>query len=168
MNKYQEWKQAVKNPPPERLAKVEYQSHLFQAFGITFVSIILIVKGFWYIMFAFIFGLGISYSAGMSAYIKYTNIMALIKPEHFKEYDRDLSPTRRRDKIITHVFGKSSKWFALIMGVVISFVILGNQHSRITLSLLYPITSIIFYLMIYFFLFYWISYPIYKSQVKTI
>jgi len=167
MNKYQQFKEAIKSPPPERLAKVEYQSHFFQMIGITVVCIALIIKGFWWIIFAFIFGLGISYSQGMSAMIKYRNIMALIKPEHFSEYDHDLSPTRRRDKIVTHVFGKSSKWVALIMSVVVSFVILGNQYSRITLSLLYPIASIIFYLMIYFYLFYWVAYPVYKKEVKV-
>lgn len=166
MGKYKEWKEAIKNPAPERLAKVEYQSHFFQMIGITIVCIVLIVKGFWWIIFAFVFGLGISYSQGMSAMIKYRNIMALIKPEHFSSYDHDISPTRRRDKIVTHVFGKSSKWISLIMAVVLSFVILGNQYSRITLSLLYPIVSIIFYFIIYFFLFYWIAYPIYKREVK--
>ena len=79
MNKYQQWKHAIKNPQPERLAKVEYQSHFFQMIGITVVCIALIIKGFWWIIFAFIFGLGISYSQGMSAMIKYRNIMALIK-----------------------------------------------------------------------------------------
>lgn len=166
MGKYQDWKHAIKNPAPERLAKVEYKSHFFQMIGITIVCIILIVKGFWWIIFAFIFGLGISYSQGMSAMIKYRNIMALIKPEHFSEYDHDISPTRRRDKIVTYVFGKSAKWVALIMGVILSFVILGTQYSRITLSLLYPIVSIIFYLMLYFFVFYWIAYPAYKKEVK--
>jgi len=156
----------MKSPPPDRLAKIEYQSHFFQMIGITTVCIVLIIKGFWYIIFAFIFGLGISYSAGMSAMIKYRNIMALIKPEDFSEYDHDVSPTRRRDKIVTHVFGRSSKWFALIISVIVSFVILGNSYSRVTLSLLYPIVSIIFYLMIYFFVFYWVAYPIYKKELR--
>ncbi len=167
MNKYQQWKQAIKNPPPERLAKVEYQSHFFQMIGITIVCIILIIKGFWYIIFALIFGLGISYSAGMSAYIKYRNIMALLKPEHFSEYDHDNSPTRRRAKIVTHVFGKSAKWITLVLAVIASFAILGTSYSRVTLSLLYPIVSIIFYFMIYFYVFYWVAYPIYKRKVRV-
>ncbi|KKK52130.1 hypothetical protein LCGC14_3107970, partial [marine sediment metagenome] len=109
MNKYQQFKKALQNPPPERLAKIEYQSHLLQAFGITTVSIILIFKGLWYIIFAFIFATGINYSQGMSAYNKYNNIMAIITPEKVKDYDKDISPTRRRRKIITHVFG-SAAW----------------------------------------------------------
>ena len=166
MNKLQQFKDAVRNPPPERLAKVEYQSHFFQMLGITIVCIILIVKGFWYIIFAFVFGLGISYSQGMSAFIKYTNIMALIQPENFKEYDKDKSPTRRRDKIINHVFGKSAKWFSLFLAVGFAFVTLGNHYSRVTLSLLYPIFSIIFYIGIYFFVLYWVAYQRYKLEVE--
>ncbi|KKM69058.1 hypothetical protein LCGC14_1454780, partial [marine sediment metagenome] len=30
MGKYGDFKEALKSPPPERLAKVEYQSHFFQ------------------------------------------------------------------------------------------------------------------------------------------
>ena len=166
MTKYQQWKKAIRSPPPERLAKIEYKSHFFQMIGITIVCIVLIIKGFWWIIFAFIFGLGISYSGGMSALIKYRNIMALLKPEHFSEYDHDVSPTRRRDKIVTYVFGKSSKWVALVLAVIVSFVVLGSSYSRVTLSLLYPIVSIIFYLIIYFFVFYWVAYPIYKRRVE--
>lgn len=166
MTKYEQWKEAIKNPPPERLAKVEYQSHFFQMIGITIVCIILIARGFWWVIFAFIFGLGISYSAGMSALIKYRNIMALLKPEHFSEYDHDNSPSRRRDKIVTHVFGKATKWVSIVAAVLGAFAILGTSHSRVTLSLLYPIVTIIFYFMIYFFVFYWAAHPIYKRQVS--
>ncbi len=167
MNKYQQFKQAIKSPPPERLAKVEYQSHFFQMVGITIVCIILIMKGFWWIIFAFIFGLGISYSQGMSAFIKYNNIMALLKPETFKDYDHDVSPTRRRSKIVNHVFGGASKWAAIILAVGLSFVILGDHYSRLTSSLLYPVFSIIFYFGLYFFLFYWVAYQIYKKEVEV-
>jgi len=166
MSKYKDWKEAMRNTPPERLARIEYQSHFFQMMGISIVCIVLIIKGLWWVIFAFIFGLGISYSGGMSAYIKYRNIMALLKPEHFSEYDKDQSPTRRRGKIVDHVFGKGAKWVAIVIAVGFAFVMLGNNYSRITLSLLYPITSIIFYIAIYFMLFYWVAYPMYKRRVK--
>ncbi len=165
--KFQQFKEAVKRPPPERLAKVEYKSHFFQMIGITIVCIILIIKGFWYIIFAFVFGLGISYSQGMSAFIKYNNIMALIRPERVKDYDNDISPTRRRAKIVDHVLGSKAKWIAIIISVIASFVILGNQYSRVTSSLLYPIVSILFYIGLYFFLFYWVAYPLYKEEVEV-
>ena len=167
MTKYQDFKEAIKSPPPERLAKVEYQSHFFQMLGITIVCVILIVKGFWYIIFAFVFGLGISYSQGMSAFIKYNNIMALLQPAKFEDYEKDKSPSRKRDKIITHVFGNSARWISVVLSVLAAYVVLGNHFSRITLSLLYPITTIIFYIGIYFIVFYLVAYPKYKQEVEV-
>ena len=167
MNKYQEFKEAIKSPPPERLAKVEYQSHFFQMIGISFVCIILIFKGFWYIIFAFIFGLGISYSQGMSAFIKYTNIMALIKPESFKDYDKDNSPTRRRSKIINHVFGSSAKWISIFIAATIPFFFVQFAQSRIAFSFAYIMMIIVIFFLVYFFFFYWIANHFYKKEVKV-
>ena len=166
MSKYQEWKEVIKSPPPERLAKVEYQSHLFQAFGITFVSIILIFKGFWYILFAFIFGLGISYSQGMSAYIKYNNIMALIRPEAVEDYDKDNSPTRRRSKIIYHVFSSSAKWASIGASAIIPFFFIGFAQSRIAFSFAYVMMMMVTFVLIYFGFFYWIANYFYKKEVS--
>ena len=166
LSKLQQVKQAMKNPPPERLAKVEYQSHFFQMVGITIVCIILIFRGFWWIIFAFIFGLGISYSQGMSAYIKYNNIMALIKPEAVKDYDRDISPTRRRSKIVDHVFGNAAKWSSLLLSVTIPFFFIHLSESRVMFSIAYILMIGIIYTLIYFFFFYWIAYPIYKREIE--
>lgn len=166
MNKYKQWKKAIKSPPPERLAKIEYQSHFFQMLGISIVCIMLIFKGFWYIIFAFVFGLGISYSQGMNAYIKYNNIMALLHPEQARDYQKDISPTRRRSKIINHIFGNSAKWMSILGAVLLSFVILGLDSSRLVLSLVYPLLIMLFYAGFYFFVLYWIAYPIYKRDVK--
>ncbi len=167
MNKYQEWKEALKNPPPERLAKVEYQSHFFQMMGISIVCIILIIKGFWFIIFAFIFGLGISYSQGMSAFIKYTNIMALIKPQDFKDYDKDKSPTRRRSKIVYHVFGAKAKWTSILIAAIIPLFFVQLAESRITFSLAYVMIMMVTFILVYFFFFYEIANWIYKKEVKV-
>ncbi len=166
MGKFGEFKEALKSPPPERLAKVEYQSHFFQMLGITFVCIILLFKGFWYIIFAFIFGLGISYSQGMSAYIKYNNIMALIKPEAIEDYDKDNSPTRRRSKIIYHVFGSTAKWVSIFIAAVIPLFFIQFAESRIAFSFAYIMMMIVMFMLIYFFFFYWIANYVYKKEVK--
>ncbi|HEC37463.1 hypothetical protein LCGC14_0476690 [marine sediment metagenome] len=165
-SKLQQVKHAMKNPPPERLAKVEYQSHFFQMVGITIVCIILIFKGFWWIIFAFIFGLGVSYSQGMSAYIKYNNIMALLKPQAIEDFEKDISPTRRRSKIINHVFGSSAKWTSLFVSVTIPLFLIKFSESRITFSLAYMLMIGLLYTLIYFFFFYSIAYPIYKKKIK--
>lgn len=166
MGKLGDWKKAMKSPPPERLAKVEYQSHFFQMFGISIVCVILIAKGLWYVIFAFIFGLGISYSQGMSAYIKYNNIMALIQPEAVKDYGKDISPTRRRGKIINHVYGSSSKWVSMLVSVMGTFLILGVDYSRLILSLIYPIVIIINYILVYYFMFYYAALYEYKREMN--
>jgi len=115
---------AIKNPPPERLASIEYRSHLLQGIGIMFVCILLIAKGFWYIIFAFIFGVGISYSQGITAFKKYEMIMSLKHPELAKEFENEKSPTRRRSKIINYVMGSSGKWMSVTLSVIIPFFII--------------------------------------------
>jgi len=167
MKKYEEWKEAIKNPPPERLAKVEYQSHFFQMLGISIVCIVLIIKGFWFIIFAFVFGLGISYSQGMSAFIKYTNIMALLQPEDFKDYDKDKSPTRRRSKIISHVFGSTAKWVSILISAVVPLFFIQFAESRVTFSLAYLMMMLVLFTLIYFFLFYWAANAVYQKEVNV-
>ena len=166
LTKFQQLKGAMKNPAPERLAKIEYQSHFFQMIGITIVCIVLIFKGFWWIIFAFIFGLGISYSQGMTSYIKYNNIMELIKPEAMEDFEKDISPTRRRSKIINHIFGSSAKWSSLLLSVTIPLFFINLSSSRLMFSLAYILMIGLIYTIVYFFFFYWIAHPIYKKEIQ--
>ena len=166
MKSFEKLKKALQNPPPERLAKIEYQSHLLQAFGITTVSIILIFKGLWYIIFAFIFAIGINYSQGMSAYNKYNNIMAILSPEDPKNYDKDVSPTRRRGKIINHVFGSAAWWSSILLSVAIPLFFVTSIESRWLMSLAYILMIGLIFVITYFFIFYWVAYPMYKKKVK--
>ncbi len=164
MKKLQELKQAIHTPPPERLAKIEYQSHFMTMLGVSVVCVVLIMRGFWYIIFAFIFSLGVSYSQGMTAYAKYKNIMMLVKPEHPSNYDKDISPTRRRSKIINHVFGQNAKWSSIVTSVIVSVMIIGSPS--LVQSLAYFISIPVIFTLMYFFIFYWMAYPIYKKEMK--
>ena len=166
MKKLQQLKQAIKNPPPERLAKVEYRSHFMQILGISAVCIILINKGFWYIIFAFIFGIGISYSQGMTAYKRYEMIKSLVAPEKLEDYEKDISPSRRRSKIINSVLGSWAKWLSIISAIGGSVLVINLELSRWILMVLYPLTIFVFYSFMYFFVLYWISYPFYKRKLK--
>jgi len=166
MSKLQNLKQAIASPPPQRLAAIEYRSHFLQMLGITVVCIALIWKGLWYIIFAFIFGLGISYSQGMAAYQKYKTIMTLVEPEKVEDYELDISPTRRRSKIVTHVFGSATKWVAAVVSVTASVLIVDPTISRWLLILLYPMVIFITYIILYFFIMYWFAYPIYRKSLK--
>lgn len=166
MNKYQQFKEAIKSPPPQRLAKVEYQSHFMQMFGVSMVSVILIVKGFWYIIFAFIFSLGVSYSQGMTAYNKYHNIMGIIGKEDPKEFQKDPSPSRRRGKIINHIYGGGAKWSSIIGAVGMTALIIPPGISRVALSFAYFISISMIYIILYYFVFHRLAIGLYNEEMK--
>ena len=166
MKKLGEVKEAIANTPPERLAKIEYQSHFMQMLGVSIVCVILVLKGLWYIIFAFIFSLGISYSQGMGAYRKYRNIMAIIKPEEVSEYEKDISPTRRRGKIIDHVYGSKAKWFSIIIAVMFSYLLIGFDHVWYLQNIAYFISIVVIYILLYYFVTFWFAYHYYKKEIK--
>lgn len=166
MNKLTQLKKAMSNPPPERLAKIEYKSYLLQGLGITGVCIMLIIKGYWYIIFALIFGVGVSYTSGITAYRKYNMIRSLQQPERIEEFENDVSPTRRRSKIIDSVMGNFPKWVSITLAVGISLMVIDPTLSRWLLMLLYPLMICFLYVIFYFFIFYWVCYPVYKRRLR--
>ncbi len=167
MKKLEQIKEAIANTPPDRLAKIEYQSHFLQMLGISIVCIMLIVKGLWYIIFAFIFGISISYTQGITAYKKYQNIKAMLGEEDPLGFETDISPTRRRSKIITYVFGNSPTWQSSILAVAIpSVILIPLDISRWLMVLAYLVAIPTVYVLVYFFLFYWVAYPMYKKEMK--
>ncbi len=164
--KFKQLKEAMKNPPADRLAKIEYQSNFLQAAGILVVCTALIIKGLWYIIFALIFGVGINYSQGMNAYRKYHNIKEFMPKEEPKDYVNDISPSRRRDKIIMHVFGSKIKWMSSIIAVLLTYVFLGTDNHWLFHTIAYPVVLIINFVIIYFFIAYWIALYYYNKEMK--
>lgn len=164
--KLEKLKEAMKNPPPERLAKIEFRSHFMQILGIAIVSLILIIKGFWYIIFALIFGVGVSYSQGMTAYRKYVQISSILGKEDPVKYEMDISPTRRKGNIITHALGKGPKWGSIAAAVIGSVLIIPPTMSRWLLTPAYLLSMAIIFSIVYYFFFYWIAYPMYKREMK--
>ncbi len=160
MTKFQDLKKAISNPPPDRIAKVEYQSHFLQILGILFVTGMLIYKGFWYIIFAFIFGVGVSYSQGITAYQKYNVIRSIVRNDYKLEEEK--SPSRKRDHIIRDVFGGTPWWFSIIISLIITYFIIGIGSWYKNLSFVF--FAIFFQLIIYFFLIYHISKPFHKPK----
>ena len=156
-------KQAIKNPPAERLAKIEYQSHLLQALGIIAVSIILFIKGFWYIIFALIFGVGVSYSQGMTAYKKYKAIQEFSEPY---DYEKDKSPSRKRAYVIDETLGSWVKWPVIISSVIVTCGLYKANYSRWILTLIYPITILTIFILIYYFPVYWLANIIFKKMKR--
>ncbi len=166
MTKLERFKQAIKNPPPERLAAIEFRSHLLQGIGIAFASVLLIIKGLWYIVFAFVFGIGISYSQGMNAYMKWKTLVSMKVPEKAIEFEFDISPSRRRSKIVKYVMGDKIIWLHIVFSVALTIFIIPADISRWLLMLVYPISITGLFIFIHFFLTYWFANPIYQREMK--
>ncbi len=168
MTRLQTIKQAMRNPPPDRLAKIEYQSHFLQIIGIIAVCVILIYKGFWWIIFALIFGVGVSYAQGVSALQKYKFISEALPKEKPKDFEKDISYTRRRAKIVGHVFGdRAPRVTAIVTSVFFALIFIDPTLSRWKLMLFYPIVILTMYIFLNIFLFYWIAYPMYKRKIQN-
>jgi len=153
MNKLKQLKQAIKNTPPERLAKIEYQSHLLHAIGVAVVCGVLIYKGYWWIIFAFIFSIGVTYSQGISAYQKYNTIMEIVGKKYNPKKDKSM--TRKRDYIIKQTFGN---YFWILIGVgsfLLTFLII--PFSTWWLKIIFTFGFILIYIFLYFYIFYWIA-----------
>jgi len=92
--------------------------------------------------------------------------MELLTKESIEDFEKDISPTRRRSKIINHVFGSSAKWSSLLVSVVFPLFFIRLSESRIAFSLAYILMIGLIYTLVYFFAFYWIAYPLYRREVK--
>lgn len=154
MGKLQEVKQAILNPPPQRLAKTEYQSHFLNMLGVLVVSIILIYKGFWYIVFAFIFSIGVSYSQGVTAYRKYHLIKAAVGDIPIEQ---DKSPSRKRDRVIKSVFGKYISFLTTLLSIAISWGVIDPRISHWYVKVAFVFLVFFTKIILYYFIFYWIA-----------
>lgn len=161
MKKLKEIKEAITNPPVGRLEKIEYQSHFMQILGVMVVCAILIWKGFWYIIFAFIFSIGVSYSQGINAYRRYRIIN-----QHKEPYNPmlDKSPTRRRNFVIKKIFGKYVWIIAAVISIVLTYLLIPFDKWYMKIS--FAIIILFNYLIIYFFIFYFIAKPFYDRRIK--
>lgn len=166
MTKWQEFKDKIKNPPPQRLAAIEYKSYLFQALSTAVVIGILIYKQtLWYISLILVFNIFLAYAQGIGAYKKYRMIMEYVPKETPIDYEKDISPSRRRSKIISYVMGRKAHWISLALAVASPYFILPKLHWSIY-GLTYLFSVILIYSLVYFFLLYYIAHPIYTKKLK--
>lgn len=163
MNKLKQLKEAIKSTPPDRLAKIEYQSHFMQIIGVATVCAILIFKGYWWIIFAFVFSLGVSLSQGIGAYQKYHAIIDILGKKKYNP-DKDKSPSRRRDYIINHVFGRWIKWISLFASTFIAYSII--PYNNWYMKILFVLSIFFIHIIIYFFIIYFFANLIYRRNKK--
>lgn len=163
MNKFKELKEAIKTTPPDRLAKIEYQSHFMQMLGVSAVCGILIFKGFWWIIFAFVFSLGVSFSQAVSAYQRYNTIINIIgKPKY--NPNKDKSFTRSRNYIIETVYGKTMKWYSLSISVIVTLYLL--PYDTWYFKILFGVGMIVVYVILYYHLIFFFADKLYSRKKK--
>lgn len=124
--------------------------------GVITVCSILIYKGYWYIIFALVFTLGVSYSQGMSAYNKYKLIKKVVG-DRYKNPQDDPSPTRRKNRVIEERFGSWAKYLSITKAVVFSWLIFDPGAHGWFIKTLFVFSSLISYLFVYYFPVYWIA-----------
>ena len=160
MKKLDELKEAMKNTPADRLAKIEYQSHFMQMIGVSIVCSILIFKGFWWIIAAFIFSLGVSFSQFISAYQKYHAIKDIIGDTY--NVKKDKSFTRKREYIISQTFGKWMKWCMMLSAAILAWCWV--PYHTWYYKILFTFSLLVIYIILYFFITFHIANKFYKNK----
>lgn len=156
----------MKNPPPERLASIEYRSHAMSILGILVVSVILIASGFWYIIFAFIFGIGVSYSNMMTSYAKYRAIREF-NPMAVTPLDEEKSPTRRRQMIIKEALGNNHiSLLSSLIAVLLATTILYPGGEAWYVKVAYTLLIFLLWIVVYYFPMYWVALIVNKFSKK--
>lgn len=168
MSKLEKFKQAIKNPPPERLSGIEYRTHFLMIIAYIFAGVMLFRSGFWFIIPIMAFSIMLSYVNGITAFNKHGVIKQFSKKEHPKDFIKDISPTRRRSKIIGYVYGEKVSWGIAITSVLIALFLIDPTISRWKLMMLYPSVIFLTYMVFYFVIMYWLSLPVYKQKMKRL
>ena len=143
MSKWEEFKTYVRSPPPHILTKIEYRSHFLNIFGILGVSIVLILKGFWYVIFALIFSIGAYYAQGMSALQRYRVFVSMLPEETYEYILQDKSFTRKRQRLIKRVYPFYIRWLILFSTFIIIIQLFGLKS--LTYTNLNTYLKVIFY-----------------------
>lgn len=163
--KWKSFKEAVSNPQPEVLATIEYRSHFLSMIGTLVVSLALIFKGYWYVIFALIFQVGVSYSQGMAALQRKRLIMdfQMQDKKTLAQLLADKSFTRKRQRIINAAFGKAAFWLCAFTSAGIAAL----QYLKAGMSILPFIYFIIAYFITYFIIAYNFAYSKLKKQEQA-
>lgn len=168
-NKWEEFKGLIKNPPPERLANIEYKSSFYLIVAYLFASVMFIFKtDYWFVIPIFILSGFIAYAQGMAAYNKYKTIKFFLPKQTLEDLQNDISLTRKRSKIINHIFGDYAGWIIAFISTGISIMVINPNLTRWKLMLFYPIVIITCYVTIYFFILYWIANFKYHKELDSI
>jgi len=149
-SKFEQWKTAVKNTPPERLLKISMQGYVLQSIGLLVVCIMLLINGtWWWLVFAFIFGIWNNVSGFISTWKQYDELKKL-KEELALSGVKDTSPHRNKAEIIKSRLGVKAAWLSALISIFISYFGVSSfgwewYHKTITIIL-----ALVLYYFIYF------------------
>lgn len=166
--RWQRFKQYVKSPPPSVIAQTEYRGHFLNILGILVVSVVLFIKGVWYIIFGFIFMTMVSWAQGMAALARYRVFTSFLQPETYEYILTDKSFTRRRQRLLKKRYPKAIRWIILFSCFSIAIGILGYRKiTYLYTAEVFGVTMIIYFMFTYLLLT-WIIQKVKMEEYKDV
>jgi len=158
-SKFEEWKSAVKNTPPERLLKINMQGYILQSIGLLIVCTILLFRGsWWWLIFAFIFSIWNNVSGFISAWKQYDEVVSLKKEMGIVEEDKSLH--RNKASFIKSKLGKKAGWISIILSVLISY----SSVSYFGWQWYHKTIMILCVFILYYFIYFKLGYSLAKRK----
>ena len=158
MSKFSELKEAMKNPPEERLCLINAAAYKLNIMGIIIVILFLINYGVWYIGFLFVFTTMINWVGYTRETKQYNAIIEAKKAMGvYSPIDDDISFTRKRFRTINEYLGEWVKYFVLAKILIILFLLTDPAGGGNLSKVWYVLEIIGIFLIVYLFPVYWIA-----------
>ncbi len=152
MSKWQELREAMKNPPEERLCLINANGYKIGILAIIVISLVIFQTVIWYISFIFIVQLVSNWVGYKREMKQYNSIIDARKAMGiYQEIDKDPSFTRRRFRLIREQLSGGAQYIAGTI-VVVPIVLLSDIGSRtiaIKLLIILGIIVILGFVMLY-------------------
>lgn len=158
MSKFSKWKQAIKNPPEERLCLINAAAYKLNIMGIIIVILFLINYGIWYIGLLFVFTSVINWVGYKRETKQYEAIVEAKKAMGvYVDIDSDVSFTRRRFRTIKDYLGDWVKYVVIAIVSVVLWLLMDPKANGILTQIIFVVAIILIHLIIYLFPVYWVA-----------
>ena len=158
MSKFSDLKEAMKNPPEERLCLINAAAYKLNIMGVIVVILFLINLGIWYISLLFVFTTVINYVGAVRETKQYNAIVEAKKMMGvYQPLEDDISFTRKRFRTIKEGIGDWIK-FVIIAKVTIIMFLLTDPASQSNFDkFLIVLGIVVIFMIIYLFPVYWVA-----------
>lgn len=158
MSKFSQWKEAIKNPPEERLCQINANAYKLNIMGIIVVILFLINFGIWYVGLIFVFNTIINWVGYKRETKQLRSIVEAKKAMGvYKTIEEDISFSRKRFRTISEHLGEWVKYVIIAKVTVILFFLIDPATRHWSIQVLFVIAIIFMYLLIYLFPVYWLA-----------